>query len=100
MSNQYSQDSIKEIINELDKETARIVISKEIRGRYRKTSTLIRGLETNTTDVDVLTSELKTKIGTGGTYKEGLIILQGDHRETVKKLLIKKGFSERSIEVL
>ena len=100
MSNQYSQDSIKEIINELDKETARIVISKEIRGRYRKTSTLIRGLESNTTDVDVLTSELKTKIGTGGTYKEGLIILQGDHRETVKKLLIKKGFSERSIEVL
>jgi translation initiation factor 1 len=100
VSNQYSQDSIKEIINELDKETARIVISKEIRGRYRKTSTLIRGLESNTTDVDVLTSELKTKIGTGGTYKEGLIILQGDHRETVKKLLIKKGFSERSIEVL
>jgi translation initiation factor 1 len=100
VSNQYSQDSIKEIINELDKETARIVISKEIRGRYRKTSTLIRGLETNTTDVDVLTSELKTKIGMGGTYKEGLIILQGDHRETVKKLLIKKGFSERSIEVL
>ena len=100
MSNQYSQESIKEIINELDKETARIVISKEIRGRYRKTSTLIRGLESNTTDVDVLTSELKTKIGTGGTYKEGLIILQGDHRETVKKLLIKKGFSERSIEVL
>ena len=100
MSNQYSQDSIKEIINELDKETARIVISKEIRGRYRKTSTLIRGLESNTTDVGVLTSELKTKIGTGGTYKEGLIILQGDHRETVKKLLIKKGFSERSIEVL
>ena len=100
MSNQYSQDSIKEIINELDKETARIVISKEIRGRYRKISTLIRGLESNTTDVGVLTSELKTKIGTGGTYKEGLIILQGDHRETVKKLLIKKGFSERSIEVL
>jgi translation initiation factor 1 len=100
VSNQYSQDSIKEIINELDKETARIVISKEIRGRYRKTSTIIRGLESSTTDMDVLTSELKTKIGTGGTYKEGLIILQGDHRETVKRLLIKKGFSERSIEVL
>jgi translation initiation factor 1 len=100
VSNQYSQGSIKEIINELDKETARIVISKEIRGRYRKTSTLIKGLESNTTDVDVLTSELKSKIGTGGTYKEGLIILQGDHRETVKKLLIKKGFSERTIEVL
>jgi hypothetical protein len=39
-------------------------------------------------------------LGTGGTYKEGQIILQGDHIEDVKKLLIKKGFDERSIEVL
>jgi len=48
----------------------------------------------------VLTSELKTEIGTGGTYKEGQNILQGDHREAVKQLLIKKGFNEQSIEVL
>lgn len=48
----------------------------------------------------MLTSELKTKIGTGDTYKEGQIILQGDHREAVKQLLIKKGFNEQSIEVL
>ena len=52
MSNQYGHDSIKEIINELDKETARIVISKEIRGRYKKTSTVIRGIEHNTKDVE------------------------------------------------
>ena len=100
MSNQYSQDSIKDIIDELDKESARIVISKEIRGRYKKTSTVIRGIEHDSKEAEVLTSELKTKIGTGGTYKEGKIILQGDHREAVKQLLIKKGFNEQSIEVL
>jgi translation initiation factor 1 len=80
VSNQYGHDSINEIINELDKETARIVISKEIRGRYKKTSTVIRGIEHNTKDAEEITSELKTRIGTGGTYKEGQIILQGDHR--------------------
>lgn len=102
MSNQYSQDSIKDIIDELDKETAKIVISKEIRGRYKKTSTVIRGMAQSMKDQEIIaiTSELKTKIGTGGTYKEGRIILQGDHRQAVKQLLIKKGFSEQSIEVL
>lgn len=100
MSNQYGHDSIKDIITELDKETARIVISKEIRGRYKKTSTVIRGIEHNRNDTEMITSELKTKMGTGGTYKEGQIILQGDHREAVKQFLIKKGFSEQSMEVL
>jgi translation initiation factor 1 len=100
VSNQYSQESIKDILDELDKESARIVISKEIRGRYKKTSTVVRGIEHDSKEAEVLTSELKTKIGTGGTYKEGQIILQGDHREAVKQLLIKKGFNEQSIEVL
>jgi translation initiation factor 1 len=102
VSNQYSQDSIKDIIDELDKETAKIVISKEIRGRYKKTSTVIRGMAHSMKDQEIIaiTSELKSKIGTGGTYKEGRIILQGDHRQAVKQLLIKKGFSEQSIEVL
>jgi translation initiation factor 1 len=100
VSNQYDQDSFEDIIKELDKERTRVVISKEIRGRYRKISTVIKGIQHNTRDAEILTSELKTKIGTGGTYKEGQIILQGDHREVVKQLLIKKGFSEQSIEIL
>jgi translation initiation factor 1 len=97
VSNQYNEDTFNDIINQLDKETARIIISKEIRGRYKKISTVITGIKENP---ESISSELKTKIGTGGTYKEGQIILQGDHREAVKKLLIKKGFSEQRIEVL
>ena len=97
MSNQYNENSFNEIINELDKEAARIIISKQIRGKFKKISTVIKGIEENP---ESLSSELKTKLGTGGTYKEGQIILQGDHIEDVKKLLIKKGFDERSIEVL
>ena len=55
-----------------------IVISKEIR-RYKKSTTIVRGLQ-DSTDIESITRELKTKIGTGGTYKEGQIVLQGDHR--------------------
>ena len=92
MSDQYNENTFTDIIKELDKETARIIISKEIRGKYKKISTVIRGIE----NPESISSELKGKIGTGGTYKEGQIILQGDHREAVKKLLIEKGFSEQS----
>ena len=63
MSNQYSQDSIKDIIDELDKETAKIVISKEIRGRYKKTSTVIRGMAHSMKDQEIIaiTSESKNQ---------------------------------------
>jgi translation initiation factor 1 len=94
VSNQYNENTFNDIINQLDKETARIIISKEVRGKYKKISTVIQE------NPEAISSELKTKIGTGGTYKEGQIILQGDHKEAVKKLLIKKGFSEQRIEVL
>jgi translation initiation factor 1 len=97
VSKQYDEDSFNDIINKLDKESARIIISKEIRGKYKKTSTVIKGIEEKP---ESISSELKTEIGTGGTYKDGQIILQGDHKEAVKKLLIKKGFSEQSIDVL
>jgi translation initiation factor 1 len=50
-------------------------------------------------DLKDITKQLKTKIGTGGTFKEGQIILQGDHRETTKTLLAQMGFKEDAIEV-
>jgi translation initiation factor 1 len=43
---------------------------------------------------------MKTKIGTGGTYKDGQIVLQGNHRQYVKDFLLQKGFNEKSIEVI
>jgi translation initiation factor 1 len=50
--------------------------------------------------MELLTKEIKTKVGTGGTYKDGQIVLQGDHREYVKNLLLQKGYKDKSIEVM
>jgi translation initiation factor 1 len=87
-----------DILKELDKEKTRIVISKDVR-RFRKIATIIKGLH-DRKDIESITKEMKTKIGTGGTYKDGQIILQGDHREFVKNFLLKKGYDEESIEVI
>jgi translation initiation factor 1 len=90
--------SIDDIVRELDREEAEIVISKVIK-KFNKPTTVVRGLEERN-DVQLIARELKTKLGTGGTYKGGQIILQGDHRESVKNFLIAKGFKQESIEVL
>jgi translation initiation factor 1 len=86
-----------ELIKEIEKEEAAIVITKDIR-KYRKPVTVISGLQ-DRKDLKEITKQLKTKIGTGGTFKEGQIILQGDHRETAKNLLAQMGFKEEAIEV-
>ncbi len=95
VSDDFSMD---ELVRELDKERARIIISKDIR-KYSKPTTVISGLQ-DRKDAKEITRQLKTKIGTGGTFKDGQIILQGDHRETAKNLLVSMGFSSDTIEVM
>jgi translation initiation factor 1 len=90
--------SIDDIVRELDREETKIVISKEIK-KFNKPTTVVRGLERRN-DVQLIARELKIKLGTGGTYKAGKIMLQGDHRESVKNFLITKGFKKESIEVI
>jgi translation initiation factor 1 len=90
--------SIDDIVRELDREETNIVISKVIK-KFNKPTTVIRGLEERK-DAQSIARELKTKLGTGGTYKAGQIILQGDHRESAKNFLLTKGFKQESIEVI
>lgn len=97
LSERNEEDAMKEFLRELDKETCKIVVSKDIRGRYKKSTTVIIGIQAS---AESIAKTLKSKIGTGGTYKDGKIILQGDHRDAVKQFLIGEGFNEGSIEVL
>lgn len=90
-------NSIDELIKELEKTETSIVISKDIR-KYSKPVTVISGLQDKSHSKEI-TKQLKSKIGTGGTYKDGQIILQGDHRDAVKNLLIEMGFNGNSIDV-
>lgn len=90
-------DSMDDLIKEIEKGETNIIITKDVR-KFRKPVTVISGLQDSQNAKDV-TRQLKTKIGTGGTFKDGQVILQGDHRETTKILLVKMGFKEESIEV-
>jgi len=67
-------------------------VSRETAGRGGKTVTVVRGLALDDATLVALGKRLKAACGTGGTVKEGVIELQGDHREAVIELLAGEGF--------
>lgn len=82
---------------ELDKEAVRVVVRLEKR-RFNKDTTLVEGFGKET-DINGVAKYLKSKLACGGTVKDGSIMLQGDHRDNVKRYLIECGFNEDVIEV-
>jgi len=85
-------------LQDLDKDEVHIVIRVETR-RFRKPTTLISGLPKKDGSLEKVSRELKRMLATGGTAKNGLVILQGDQRNLAKETLVKLGFSPTSIEV-
>lgn len=70
-----------------------IRIRRETKGRKGKTVTTISGFQEKDSVLKTIASDLKNRCGTGGSHKEGIIVIQGDHRETVKDELTKQGFT-------
>jgi translation initiation factor 1 len=60
-----------------------------------KAVTIVRDYIGSTSDLEALGKEIKVKCGVGGTVKNGEIIIQGDKREQVMKLLEQKGFKAK-----
>jgi len=83
------------VFGEIAKSDQKIVISTVAR-RYGKITTLVSGLDKNI-DIKATAKTLKEELACGGTVKDGIIELQGNHKKQVKPILIKLGFSEDSI---
>lgn len=72
-----------------------IRIWRETKGRKGKTVTLVVGLPLNETGLKDMLSDLKRQCGSGGSVKEGVLEIQGDHREAILTVLKKKGFNPK-----
>lgn len=68
-------------------------IHRETKGRKGKGVTLITGIPLQGDELKALAKTLKQKCGTGGTVKDGVIEIQGDHRDTLLGLLQQKGWT-------
>ena len=80
------------VCEDLGRETTLLTVDLDTR-RYGKAVTVVRGLESRPDEAAKLARELKKGLATGGSGKDGLIVLQGDRRKDVVRLLQQKGYT-------
>ena len=68
-------------------------VSRETKGRGGKGVTLVKGVALDAAALTALGKQLKAACGTGGTVKDGVLEVQGDHCEKVIELLRAKGMT-------
>lgn len=75
-----------------ESQTARLRLEKRSKG---KVVTLLSNLDPDGTDLPALAAALKSRVGAGGTVKEGVIELQGDRLDAVEAVLKAIGYKCR-----
>jgi len=68
-------------------------VGRETKGRKGKGVTVVTGVPLSGDALDALGSELKRLCGSGGTVRDGVIEVQGDHRDALVAELTKRGWT-------
>ena len=68
-------------------------VGRETKGRRGKGVTVITGLPLGDDELKQLARELKGLCGSGGTVKDGVVEIQGEHRDKLVKVLGERGYS-------
>lgn len=77
---------------EIPAQEQRLRVKLETKNRGGKAVTVVEGYLG--TGADELGKQLKSFCGTGGSVKDGIIIVQGDNREKIRQWLLKNGFKK------
>ena len=68
-------------------------VARQIQGRKGKGVTVITGVPLIGAELDALATQLKKRCGSGGTVKDGVIEIQGDHRDLLLAELQQRGWT-------
>lgn len=90
---EYSDNSLEEV-ETLPKNQQKLRLIMERAGRGGKTVTLVKGFVGSDEDINALCKLLKQKCGVGGSVKDGIIIIQGDHRQRLVEILKKENYTQ------
>ncbi len=84
------------VCGEIAKTQQQIVVRTEKR-RFGKVNTMISGFDDGV-DIKDIAKQLKVKRACGGTIKNNVVELQGNHKGHIKPILVEMGFSENQID--
>ena len=70
-------------------------VGREVKGRAGKGVTTVTGLPLSLADIETLATRVQKRCGSGGTVREGIIEIQGDHRDVIVAELVKAGFAAK-----
>jgi len=70
-------------------------VSRDSKGRGGKVVTVVRGLPLDAAALGLLGKELRSACGSGGTVKDGVVEVQGDHVQRLVELLAAKGWKAK-----
>ena len=74
---------------------ARVRVGREVAGRSGKGVSVIAGLPLAAADLEALASRLKRLCGAGGAVRDGVIEIQGEHRDRLVAELRKLGYDAK-----
>jgi len=83
------------VCEQIVKSSQKIQITTD-KKKYGKPVTIVTGFESGI-DMKEITKSLKNELACGGTHKDNVIELQGNHVKKVRPILVKLGFDEESI---
>lgn len=87
------------VCESISREAQKIIVRVEQR-KFKKSVTLVEGINPRDVNLDDVTKKLKERLACGGTLRGALIELQGDHRKRILPALVASGFPESAIEIL
>ncbi|WP_028311225.1 translation initiation factor Sui1 [Derxia gummosa] len=70
-------------------------VMRETKGRGGKTVTIVRGLPLDEAALAALGKKLRTACGSGGTVRDGVLEIQGDHADRLVALLMAEGHAAK-----
>ena len=74
-----------------------LICKFEKKGRNGKPVTLIEGFEGTEEELKQISKKIKTTLGIGGSEKDGIIVIQGDNRDKIMKILQEMGYKTKRV---
>lgn len=74
-----------------------LICKYEKKGRNGKPVTLIEGFEGTEEELKQISKKIKTTLGIGGSEKDGIIVIQGDNRDKIMKILQEMGYKTKRV---